>query len=243
MTCRVRLSPRGAGCEILLDAVEKRNALDAAMWSELADRLREAADTAARFLVLRGAGPSFCAGGDLKAMRTELRAPQGPEQFRARIHDCLDQLYRFPAPTVASVQGSAVGGGLELALACDLRVVAASSVFRMPAARFGMVMAVPELRRLAAVVGWSWARAIVITAAPIDSERAHRIGLAHYVCPDEELVDATQAVLDGLADMEPDAVRWSRRALTALAAGEPTDDLLEFETACFRRSEFWDRLG
>lgn len=243
MTTKILLQKYGDGYEIVLNSPEKRNALDADGWDSLTSALGEAASGEPRYLVLRGEGSSFCAGGDLTSMRTELAAARGPEDFRSRIHSCLRELYGFPAPTVASVRGAAVGGGLELALACDLRVVSTDALFRMPAARFGMVMGVPELQRLAATVGWSWARAIVLTGMNVDSELAARIGIAHRVVDGEHLENATMDFVELIGSMEPAAIRWSRQVLEASMNGVVTTEMRRFETDCFRRDEFWSRIG
>ena len=243
MTNGIDLCKAGDGYEIVLNSPARRNALDAGMWEALTSILSDVAARNPSHLVLRGSGSNFCAGGDLKAMRSELAADRGPEEFRDRIHRCVQQLYDFPAPTVASIRGAAIGGGLELALACDLRVVTRDVLFRMPAARFGMVMALTELHRLASVVGWSWARAIVLTGMDVDAELAQRIGLAHIVAEEEQLGVATQRLVDMLTRMEPIAVQWSRMGLEALLTKVVPDDFRNFETECFRRAAFWDRIG
>jgi len=240
----VELARRGAGCQILLNAPEKRNALSGEMWDELAARLEEAAAMQPAFLVITGAGKSFCAGGDLRAMQKELAAPDGPETFRKRIGDCFNALTSFPATTVASINGAAVGGGLEIAVACDLRIGTTDMIFRMPAVRFGMVMALPELQRLTAVVGWSWARAIALTGIEIDADTASRIGLAHEIVAPSELEQLTEKFIDMITGLEPEAARWTRLATDALIPPLPdAAELEDFEVGCFRRDEFWSRIG
>src|SRR5260221_10336391 len=144
---------------ITLNRPNLRNALDAEQWERLTEAIvRLDADQSLRCLMITGAGDTFAAGGDLKSMRAELDSARGPAKFRDRIHHCLDALYRFHTPTIARVNGPAIGGGLELAIACDIRIVSESVRFAMPAARFGMVMAYADFARLAGIVGVDRAR-------------------------------------------------------------------------------------
>lgn len=242
MSGAVRSSTIGDGRTITLDAPARRNALDGEMWDALARAVERAAGDRPRFLELTGSGTAFCAGGDLKAMKREFSEANGPELFRRRMERCLGALYEFPAPTVARVQGAAVGGGLELALACDIRIVARSATFRMPAVRFGMVMAVPELRRLVSAVGAGWARVIVSTGMRVDADTAGRIGLAHHVVADVDLDETTRRVTSSLASMDPASVQWSLSAIARIAAGRPDEIARDFEVDCLRRPEFWKRI-
>jgi enoyl-CoA hydratase/carnithine racemase len=220
-----------------------RNALDADQWDRLARALGELADNrAVRCLVITGADQVFAAGGDLKRLLNELDEPGGPKAFRDRIHRCLDALYSFPRPTIARVNGAAIGGGLELAIACDIRIAVQSAKWGMPAARFGMVMAVTDFKRLASVVGIDRARFLAITADVISGEEAHRIGLVHELVAEADLGSATERWVGRICKMEPEAVEWFRRAGRALESGDDLGPLKAFEEECLRRLEFRGRV-
>lgn len=228
---------------IVLDRPERRNALDADLWEALAEALRTvAADRSVRCLVLTGSGTAFASGGDLKKLRAELSERDGPRRFRERIHACFDVLYRFPVPTVARVNGPAIGGGLELCVACDLRVASREARFGMPAVRFGMVMAYADLVRLAATVGHAQARRLVLTGEVITAEEAYRIGLVHVLADAGDLDRATERTVKQLTGAEPGALSWSRQALDRIVVGGNASDLVAFEEECLTTSEFRRRV-
>jgi enoyl-CoA hydratase/carnithine racemase len=233
----------GGAAWITINRPEQRNALDAEQWDRLAAALaRLAGDSAVRCLVITGAKEAFAAGGDLKRLLAELDAPDGPATFRDRIHRCFDGLCSFPRPTIARVNGAAIGGGLELAIACDIRIAVQSAKWGMPAARFGMVMAATDFTRLASIVGIDRARFLAITADVMDGEDAHRIGLAHELVAAADLDSATERWTRRICGMEPEAVAWFRRAALTLEKGDKLASLGAFEEDCLRRPEFRRRV-
>lgn len=221
---------------------ELRNAIDAAQWDRLGDRLDElAANAAVRCLAMRGNGGSFAAGGDLKTLLKELETIEGVRAFRARIGRCLSALRRFPRPTIAYVDGPAIGGGLEIAVSCDIRIASPAAKFGMPAARFGMVMAREDFIRLASVVGVDRARFLAITTEVIDAATAHAIGLVHEIAPSggiEALAKWTRRMLA----IEPEALAWFRNAALALEQRADLADLAALEEECLMRPEFRRRV-
>lgn len=226
--------------QVTLNRPEKRNALDAAHWEALSATLHDlAADGDAACLILTGAGSAFASGGDIAAFSRDMSAPDGPCLFRQRIERCLEALSDFPAPTVARVNGHAIGGGLELALACDVRIASDAAQFAMPAASFGMVMAFPDFRRLAAAVGADGARYLAMTGALIGAEEAQRMGLAHRVVSADRLSEETLQIARRLARGERSALLWFRAAANLVTSGdEPTEGFRRFEVDCLVRQEF-----
>jgi enoyl-CoA hydratase/carnithine racemase len=234
--------PDGVGT-ITLNRPNLRNALDADQWERLTEAIvRLDADQSLRCLMITGAGDTFAAGGDLKSMLAELDSERGPAKFRDRIHHCLDALYRFHTPTIARVNGAAIGGGLELAIACDIRIVSESARFAMPAARFGMVMAYADFARLAGILGVDRARFLAITGEIIDGAEAFRIGLAHQLVSPTELDTVVEKLMRRMTAMEPEAVAWFRSAASTLEAGGDAAPLKAFEEACLTRDEFRRRV-
>ncbi|GGL26758.1 enoyl-CoA hydratase/isomerase family protein [Phycicoccus endophyticus] len=153
---------------LTIDRTHRRNALDLATLEELHAAVVSAVDAGARALVVTGAEGHFCAGADL----TELE----DVSFTRRLAEVLEHLAGLPLVTVAAVEGSCMGLGMQLALACDVRVVADSARFAVPVARLGLMVDHWTLDRLARVWGEGAARHLVLTAAVLDAEDAWRLG-------------------------------------------------------------------
>lgn len=237
----VECDPDGVG-RITFNRPERRNAFDAAQWDRLGDALKHlASERGLRCLVVSGRERAFAAGGDLATMLSELDA-DGAARFRERIHRCLNTLYNFPVPTIAKVNGPAIGGGLEVAIACDLRIGARGVKFGMPAARFGMVMARSDFARLATIVGVDRARFMAISAEILDDETALRCGLLHWLVDTAELDNASAKLASRICGIDPAAARWFRQAARALELGESLEPLAPFENTCLDRHEFRNRV-
>lgn len=221
MTVRVeRLDERVT--RVVLDRPARRNALDAQQWELLTATFHELAEDPPGCLVLTGAGETFAAGGDLQQFRAELAVEGGPEAFHQRIRACLDAVRDFPAPTVARVNGPAMGGGFELAISCDVCVAVPEALFAMPAVSFGIVMAIADVNHLVTAVGASAARYLTMTGSTIDGTEAHRIGLVHELAERDELDRVVERLAARLATVDRDAALWFREACDvpgATAAG------------------------
>jgi len=159
----------GAVALVVLDRPERRNALDHAHCEELARTVRAAPGDGARALVLAAAGPHFCAGADLSGVEDEA--------FVAVLRDALDALATVSIPTIAVVQGAALGAGTQLAVSCDLRVAESTARFGIPAARLGLMVDHWTVQRVALAAGWGPARAMLVAAEEYDGDAAHRLGL------------------------------------------------------------------
>ncbi|MFJ3582506.1 enoyl-CoA hydratase/isomerase family protein [Streptomyces sp. NPDC090127] len=160
----------------------KRNAMTAAMWRSLPGLLAPlAADPAVRALVVTGEGGTFCAGADIST----LREPGDEQQSLAVAAE--EALAAFPKPTLAAVRGYCVGGGSQLAAACDLRFAEEGARFGVTPAKLGIVYPSSSTRRLAALVGPSAAKYLLFSGELIDSARALRTGLVDEVLPEGEL--------------------------------------------------------
>lgn len=154
---------------LTLDRPERRNALDLDHCRQLASLVREAPAAGARVVVLTGAGPHFCAGADLTNVEDD--------EFVGALHAALEALATVAIPTIAAVHGAALGGGTQLAIACDLRVAAPDSRFGIPAAKLGLMVDHWTIERLALSAGFGPARAMLVAAEEYDGVAAHRIGL------------------------------------------------------------------
>jgi enoyl-CoA hydratase/carnithine racemase len=160
----------------------KRNAMTAAMWRALPPLLDAlAADPGVRALVLTGEGGTFCAGADISTLR------EGPGEAQELAVLAEDALAAFPKPTLASIRGHCVGGGAQLAAACDLRFAAQGSLYGVTPAKLGIVYPASSTRRLVALVGPAAAKYLLYSGELIGAERALRTGLVDEVLPEGEL--------------------------------------------------------
>ncbi|MFB6549025.1 enoyl-CoA hydratase/isomerase family protein [Streptomyces sp. NPDC056405] len=184
----------------------KRNAMTAAMWRALPELLDTlAGDPAVRALVLTGEGATFCAGADISTLREPAEDAQG---LAVRAEEALAA---FPKPTLAAIRGHCVGGGAQLAAACDLRFAEESALFGVTPAKLGVVYPASSTRRLVALTGPATAKYLLFSGELIDAGRALRTGLVDEVLPEGEL---------GKRVAEFTRVLASRSQLTQAAAKE-----------------------
>jgi enoyl-CoA hydratase/carnithine racemase len=209
---------RGPVRHLVLNRPEKRNAFDGALVVATGEALRAAAaDPDVRCVVVRGAGPMFSSGMDLGALAALAEAPENLRAFRRGCLEAWNAAEEMTKPTICQIHGACIGGALELALACDLRVVAADAVIGMPETRIGLIPDVGGCSRLPQVVGLGRAKELVMTGKLIGGEEAERIGLANRVAAPAELDAATTALVDELLACAPVAVGLAKRALDASA--------------------------
>ena len=199
---------------IELQRPERRNALN----SELVDSLREAIQKAAaddvRAIVLTGAGTVFCAGADLSG---DVFAAEFPEKAIA-LNLAIDAV---PMPVIAAINGPAIGAGVQLAMICDLRVVAPDAYFQFPIARYGLALDNWSIRRLASLAGYGRARGMLLAAEKLDAQTALMTGMANRL---GTLADA-QAWAAEIAGYAPLSLRHSKRVLNDDGAYEDQGDL------------------
>jgi enoyl-CoA hydratase/carnithine racemase len=221
----------GAVRHVVLNRPEKRNAFDGALVIATGEALRAAADDpAVRCVVIRGAGPMFSSGMDLGTLADLAAAPERLRAFRARCLNAWNLAEEMTKPTICQIHGACIGGAMELALACDLRVIAADALVGMPETRIGLIPDVGGSSRLPAVVGLGRAKELIMTGKLIGGEEAERIGLANRVAPAAELDDATAALVDELLACAPVAVGLAKRVMDA-SAKPALSTTLELEVA------------
>ncbi|MFF8480162.1 enoyl-CoA hydratase/isomerase family protein [Streptomyces antibioticus] len=194
---------------VVLHHPAKRNAMTAAMWAALPPLLETlAADPRVRVLVLTGAGGTFCAGADISTLQGS------PDEAQALAVRAEEALAAFPKPTLAAVKGHCVGGGAQLAGACDLRFAEEGALFGVTPAKLGIVYPASATRRLVSLVGPGAAKYLLFSGELIDTERALRTGFVDEVLPvdalDKRVAEFTQVLV-------------SRSQLTQAAAKEFAD--------------------
>jgi enoyl-CoA hydratase/carnithine racemase len=209
---------RGAVRHIVLNRPEKRNAMNQALLHELGDALRAATnDDVVHCVVLRGDGPVFSAGVDLAELASFAGQPSSLRPFRNVFLECANLCEAMPKPVICQIHHTCVGGALEVALGCDLRVASSDSKLGLPEVRFGIIPDVGGSSRLPAVVGLGRAKELIMTGGLIDAPEAHRIGLVNRVVPAEELDGAVEALVGELLASSPVAVGRAKRVMDASA--------------------------
>ncbi|HEU4974811.1 MAG TPA: enoyl-CoA hydratase/isomerase family protein [Baekduia sp.] len=214
----VESEDRGRVRHLILNRPEKRNAFN----DELVLGLREAVEAAAgddavHCVVVRGAGPMFSSGMDVNFLGGLAADPGRLRASRRPIIETWNLLEEMPKPTIAQIHGGCIGGAMELALACDLRVMASDAVIGLVETRVGLVPDVGGSTRLPSVIGLGRAKEMIMASKVIDGTEAERIGLVNRVAPSDELDAATDQLVNELLACAPRAVAHAKRLLDAVA--------------------------
>ena len=208
----VTLEHRGPVAVLTLDRPKALNALDAATLHAIVGRCDEiAGDGSVRAVVLTGAGRAFAAGADIAEMRAQ--SPVEAEAFSRLGHRATAALEGLAVPTIAAVGGYALGGGCELALACDWVYASEKARFGQPEVGLGLIPGFGGTSRLVRRVGIAWAKEIVLTGQQLAADEALRIGLVNRVFEAEALLDAAVKAGETVAKQGPLAVAQAKRVL------------------------------
>lgn len=199
--------------ELRLDRPERMNALSVAMVEAMAEALAGIAAGKARMLVISASGRAFCAGADLKERR-EMDAARRLAH-NAGINAAINAVAALPMPTLAAINGAALGGGCELALACDLRIAAEEAGIGLTESRIGVFPAAGGTQRLPRLVGASRALELMFTAEPVSGRRAAEIGLVNEAVPAERLDERVRELATLIASRSPNSLRTIKRLVTA----------------------------
>ncbi len=228
--------PAGAVLRLTLNRPSQRNALSGDLAVGLRAALHDAArDHEARVAIITGAGPAFCAGADLGSLRAGADLEALRERLAEYYRTFLD-LLEFPLPTVAAVNGAAVGAGLNLALCCDLRIAASGAVLSAPFVRLGIHPGGGCDWLLPRLGGAGLAREMLLLGERVPAERAYASGLVNQVVPPERLEEAALNVAERLAALPGRLLREIRQTLRASEQGASFEQVLEQETDIQARS-------
>lgn len=214
------LVQEGPVARLLIDRPDKKNAFDLAMWTRLAALLGQAETLPGlRLLLVQSATPGlFCAGADI----AELMANREDEAWRAAnqaaINSAQHRLARFPLPTIAFIDGDAIGGGCGLALACDIRVATPRARLGITPARLGLVYPLHDVKLLVDLVGPGQARRLLYTGDLLDAAEAHRIGLV------EMLAENPDALIAPIVANSPSSTRALKAFVRRVLDGRGEDD-------------------
>lgn len=241
MTELVLVERRETTAIVTLNRPDKLNVIGRAMWRDLAGAMRSlSADDDLRCVVIRGAGDeAFAAGADIAAFATERNTIEAAVAYGEGMVDTMGAIEGCRHPTIALIKGVCVGGGLELASMCDLRICGQSSRFGIPIKRLGLVMGYGELRGLLRLVGPAVALEILLEGRVFGADEAFEKGLVTRVVPDTSVEQDVWETAQRIAEGAPLAARWHKRFIRRL--GDPTPLTSEEEResyACFGTEDY-----
>lgn len=234
---------RGAVRHIVLNRPDKRNAVSEALVVQLRAALLDAAsDAAVHCVVVRGSGAAFSSGIDLSSLGRLVEDPDRLREFRRPLLETFNLLEEMAKPTICQIHGVCIGAAMELALACDLRTMAADALIGLPETRVGLIPDVGGSSRLPAVVGLGRAKELILTGRMINGTEAERIGLINRVAADDQGLEAvTDELVAELLACAPVAVGLAKRVLDAAARPALAATLEHEVTAqalCVRSEDF-----
>ena len=217
----VRIERRATVATVWLDRPARHNVLDRGGWLAVARAFRDlSTDDAVAAVAVRGAGGrAFSAGSDIRTFADERDTPEEVRRYSEAIASAMTAVSGCRHPTVAIIEGICVGGGLEIAACCDLRICAESSRFGAPIHRLGLTMSYDELRPLLRLLGPGPVLEILLTGELINAERALAIGLVNRIWPDGRVAAEGGALLDRIVAGAPLVNRWHKKFIRRLLAG------------------------
>jgi enoyl-CoA hydratase/carnithine racemase len=232
-------SPAEAVVRIRISNPERRNALDHEILDALAEtlpRLDRGIET--RCVVITGAPPAFSAGYDIASIPRETFERDAEALVAHPFHAAMEAIAGHPWPTVAAINGHCLGGGLELAITCDLRICAAGAKLGMPPAKLGLVYGHTGLRKFLDTVGLARTKELFLTGRNFTAERAERIGLVHEVVEDDAFETATVELAAGIAANAPLSMRGNKQAIEILKenpvlSAQQEGGLIALRESCF----------
>jgi len=231
----VLVERRARAAFVTLNRPDAANALSEALVAalgrvvgELAAEVKHGADV--RAVVITGAGKAFCAGADLKERRAmTLDQTWG---FLDVLNRLVNAVAAFPRPVIAAINGAAYGGGLELALACDVRIAADTAEMGLTEVRLGVIPGAGGTQRLARVASVGAAKELILTGRRVRAQRAYALGIVSDVVPAANLADAAAKLADEIATAGPLATAAAKRAIDG-GVGLPLGDGLALEATCY----------
>jgi enoyl-CoA hydratase/carnithine racemase len=237
-------SPAEAVVRITISNPERRNALDHEILDALAEalpRLDRGIET--RCVLITGAPPVFSAGYDIASIPSETFARDAEALVAHPFHAAIEKLAAHSWPTVAAINGHCLGGGLELAITCDLRICASGAKLGMPPAKLGLVYGHTGLRKFLDTVGLARTKELFLTGRNFEAARAEQIGLVNEVAPDARLEDAAVELAAEIAAHAPISMRGNKHAIDLLNQCPVLTDqqeagLVALRESCFASEDF-----
>jgi enoyl-CoA hydratase len=222
---------------------DKRNAMSLEMWEGLGLALVELRDDpGVRVVILIGAGDkAFVSGADISQFEKTRHNAEASEEYSRRSAAQRALLADYPKPIIACIRGFCLGGGMQVAMAADIRIASDNSQFGIPAAKLGIAYGYDGLNNLVSLVGPSWARLIMYTGMRIDSAEALRIGLVNRVVPDAGLWDATMEIARTISGNAPLAIKAAKITIAQILKDPDQRDMAAIKqigTDCMDSEDF-----
>ena len=238
MTDTILIERDGFVATVVLNRPEKLNALTKPMWQQLAQGMRELSnDNDLRCIVLRGAGgKAFAPGNDIAEFETERSNFAQGKAYGAILHDALGAIADCRHPTVALIEGICVGGGLEIAALCDLRICGEGSRFGVPINKLGLVMAHAEMAALVQLAGRAGALELLLEGRILGAREALDRRLVHRVVADDAVAAEAYATAARIAAGAPLVARWHKQWIARLLTGEPLSEQEKRDSFAFLSS-------
>jgi enoyl-CoA hydratase/carnithine racemase len=236
--------PAEAVARLTLNNPDKRNPLDHDVLDAIAATLPELADgIETRCIVITGKGRAFSAGYDIGAIDDSSFEQEAEALVAHPFHAAMEALSAHPYPVLAAINGHCLGGGLELAVRCDLRLCAAGAKLGMPPAKLGLIYGHTGLERFIDVIGVAYTRELFLTGRNVDAERAETIGLVNWVADDDEVEAASIELAAEIAANAPLSMRGNKQAIETLNANpvlseEQQRELVQLRESCFASEDF-----
>ncbi|MGA0827914.1 MAG: enoyl-CoA hydratase/isomerase family protein [Gemmobacter sp.] len=235
---QIRLEP-GRIARIVIDAPASRNAMTAAMWGALPEiAARVGGDPTTRVVVLTGAGGTFCAGADIGEFAETCATPERAAQYNATVRAGIGAISAIGRPVLARIEGACFGGGVALALACDLRFADAGATLAITPARLGIAYSPADTQLVVRAVGAARARDLLYSARRVGAPEAAAIGLIDRLCPAGTLDAEIADYAEGLAQLSPASIAQAKATIEALTAGRTDPAIAAGFEALFVGPEF-----
>ncbi|HET7588760.1 MAG TPA: enoyl-CoA hydratase-related protein [Solirubrobacterales bacterium] len=236
--------PAEAVVRLTISNPERRNALDHEILDAIAELLPQLdRGIENRCLIITGAPPAFSAGYDIGGISDESFERDAEALVAHPFHAAMEAIDKHPWPTIAAINGHCLGGGLELAVTCDLRVCAAGAKLGMPPAKLGLIYGHTGLRKFLDVVGLPRTKELFFTGRNLVAERAEQIGLVHEVVTAEELERTAVELAAGIAENAPLSMRGNKHAIDLLISSPELSEqqeagLVALRESCFSSEDF-----
>ena len=228
---------------VVFNNPERHNAMSLEMWAEtgrIMDEFKN--DDALRVVVLTGAGTkAFVSGADISRFGAERSNEEAVAHYNATVEKASLALYSYPKPTIAMIRGYCIGGGLGIAMCCDLRIATEQSTFAVPAAKLGLGYGHAGVKRLMDVVGPSFTKEIFYTARQFKADEAVTMGLVNRVVPDAELEGYVKKYAETIAGNAPLTIKALKTVVQELVKDESKRDVKRMEAVvndCFKSKDY-----
>jgi enoyl-CoA hydratase/carnithine racemase len=237
-------SPADAVARVTINNPDKRNALDHDILDGLAELLPSLANgIETRCVIITGAGKVFSAGYDIGGIPDEVFAEEAERLVAHPFHRAIEAVEQFPFPTVAAVNGHALGGGLELALSCDLRIAAAGSKLGMPPAKLGLIYSHTGLQKFIDTIGPARTRELFFVGENLDADRGEQIGLVNKVVGAGDIGAAAVHLASEIAANAPISLKGNKEIIRKLTSfprlsEEDEKEVIDLRLSSFRTDDF-----